>query len=84
MQRGLRIALGIALATWNSSINNAFAIERSREKRRALNIAGDNIDNERERQNLICLDEVKIYGNKSKKLFLKIIKNNEIKTIKLD
>jgi hypothetical protein len=32
----------------------------------------------------MCLDEVKIYGNKPKKLFLKIIKNKEIKMIKLD
>jgi hypothetical protein len=32
----------------------------------------------------MCLEDVKIYGNKPKKLFLKIIKNNEIKIIKLD
>lgn len=39
---------------------------------------------EKDKQKLICLEEVKIYGNNPMKLFHRIIKNILIKIIKFD
>jgi len=42
------------------------------------------VDKDRDKQNLICLDDVKMYGNSPKRLLNKIIINNEIRIIKFD
>jgi len=42
------------------------------------------MDNDNDKQNLICLEAVKIYGNNPNKLLNKIIINNLIKIIKLE